>query len=48
MAAETGETSRPTAPVFTVHIDLATPIDIGPVEGGFRRFIPILGGRVEG
>ena len=48
MAAETGETSRPTAAVFIVHIDLATPIDIGPVEGGFRRVIPILGGRVEG
>jgi hypothetical protein len=32
----------------TVYIDLATPIDIGPVEGGFRRVIPILGGRVKG
>lgn len=46
--AEAHETSRPTGPAFTVHIDLATPIDIGPVEGGFRRVIPIRGGRVEG
>ncbi len=45
MAAEAGETTRPTGPVFTVHIDLATPIVIGPVEGGFRRVIPIRGGR---
>lgn len=48
MATEAGEANRLTDPIFTVHIDLATPINIGPVHGGFRRVIPILGGRVEG
>ena len=48
MDAQTGETTRSTGPVFTVHINLGTPVHIGPVEGGFRRVIPILGGRVEG
>ncbi|MES2862244.1 MAG: DUF3237 domain-containing protein [Pseudomonadota bacterium] len=36
------------APIFTVHIQLGAPIDIGAVAGGFRRVILILGGRVEG
>lgn len=36
------------APIFTVHIALGSPINIGPVPGGYRRVIPILGGRVEG
>lgn len=37
-----------TMPILTVYIQLGPPIDIGPVEGGFRRVIPILGGRFEG
>lgn len=35
-------------PIFTVRIQLGAPIEIGPVTGGFRRVIPILGGTVEG
>ncbi len=36
------------APIFRVRISLGPPIDIGPVPGGFRRVIPILGGVFEG
>lgn len=48
MDAESGEATRPARAVFTLHINLGKPIDIGLVVGGFRRVIPILGGRVEG
>lgn len=34
--------------VFTLHVDLALPIDYGSTFAGDRRFIPIVGGRVEG
>jgi hypothetical protein len=33
--------------ILTVHIRLGPPIDIGPVPGGYRRVIPILGGTFE-
>lgn len=35
-------------PVFTLHVDLAEVIDVGPVPAGHRRIIPITGGTVEG
>ncbi len=35
-------------PVFTLHVDLAEPIDVGPVPAGHRRIIPITGGTVDG
>lgn len=35
-------------PVFTLHVDLAAPIDVGPVPTGHRRIIPITGGTVDG
>jgi hypothetical protein len=35
-------------PVFTLHVDLAEPVDVGPVPAGRRRIIPITGGTVEG
>jgi len=34
--------------VFTLHVDLAEPIEVGPVPGGHRRIIPITGGTVDG
>ncbi len=34
--------------VFTLHVDLAETIDVGPVPTGHRRIIPITGGTVEG
>ncbi|OAL07660.1 hypothetical protein IQ06DRAFT_342375 [Phaeosphaeriaceae sp. SRC1lsM3a] len=33
---------------FTLHVDLAPPLDYGTTFAGDRRFIPILGGQVEG
>ncbi len=35
-------------PVFTLHVDLAEPVDVGPVPAGHRRIIPITGGTVDG
>jgi hypothetical protein len=35
-------------PAFTAHVEIGPPVDLGMIEGGRRRFIPILGGRVEG
>jgi Protein of unknown function (DUF3237) len=35
-------------PVFTLHVDLAEPIDVGQVPAGHRRIIPITGGTVDG
>ncbi|MGH3282101.1 MAG: DUF3237 domain-containing protein [Trebonia sp.] len=35
-------------PVFTLHVHLADPIDVGPVPTGHRRIIPIGGGTVDG
>lgn len=40
--------SNTAVPIFTVRIQLASPIVIGPVPGGFRRVIPILGGTFDG
>ena len=34
--------------VFTAYVDVAAPIDLGPVATGRRRIVPILGGTVEG
>jgi hypothetical protein len=34
--------------VFTLHVDLAPPLDFGSTFSGDRRFIPIVGARVEG
>ncbi|KAI5207277.1 hypothetical protein AUEXF2481DRAFT_91673 [Aureobasidium subglaciale EXF-2481] len=34
--------------VFTLHVELAPPLDFGSTHTGDRRFIPIVGGRVEG
>ncbi len=35
-------------PVFTLHVDLAEPIEVGQVPAGHRRIIPITGGNVDG
>lgn len=35
-------------PVFTLHVDLAEPIEVGQVPAGHRRIIPITGGTVDG
>jgi Protein of unknown function (DUF3237) len=35
-------------PVFTAFVDVAAPIDLGPVATGRRRIVPILGGTVSG
>ena len=34
--------------VFTAHVDIGTPLDLGPVAAGRRRIVPILGGTVSG
>lgn len=34
--------------LFTLHVDLGPPLDIGPVPGGHRRVIPIIGGHFAG
>lgn len=34
--------------VFTLHVDLAEPVDVGQVPAGHRRIIPITGGTVDG
>ena len=34
--------------VFTLHVDLAEPVDAGRVPAGRRRIIPITGGTVDG
>lgn len=43
---------KPAAPVltyaFTVTLKPGAPVELGEVEGGKRRFIPILGGTVTG
>ncbi|MGH3321614.1 MAG: DUF3237 domain-containing protein [Streptosporangiaceae bacterium] len=33
---------------FTLDVDIAAPIEVGAVPTGFRRVIPITGGRVHG
>lgn len=34
--------------IFTLHVDLAPPHEFGQTCAGERRFIPIVGGKVEG
>ena len=34
--------------VFTAHVDVDVPLDVGAVSTGHRRIIPILGGTVSG
>ncbi len=34
--------------VFTAHVDIGTPLDLGPVAAGRRRIVPILDGTVSG
>ena len=34
--------------VFTAHVDVGVPLDLGPVSTGRRRIVPILGGSVTG
>ena len=34
--------------VFTAHVDIGVPLDLGPVSTGRRRIVPILGGSVTG
>jgi Protein of unknown function (DUF3237) len=34
--------------IFTAFVDVAAPIDLGPVATGRRRIVPILGGTVSG
>ncbi len=36
------------APVFTVRVEIAPPVEQGEIDGGRRRFIPITGGTVTG
>jgi hypothetical protein len=33
---------------FTLHVDLQPPTEVGRVQGGFRRIVPITGGIVDG
>ena len=35
-------------PVFSIRVHVAAPIELGPIDGGSRRFIPIIGGDVSG
>ncbi|MGC5171723.1 DUF3237 domain-containing protein [Microbacterium sp. DT81.1] len=32
----------------TIEVDVGEPITVGPTDGGVRRVVPILGGRVSG
>jgi hypothetical protein len=34
--------------VFTAHVDIGAPLDLGAVSTGRRRIVPILGGSVTG
>lgn len=34
--------------VFTAHVDVGTPLDVGTTPRGRRRIVPILGGSVAG
>ena len=34
--------------VFTAHVDIGAPLDLGPVAQGRRRIVPITGGSVSG
>ena len=34
--------------VFTAHVDIDVPLDLGPVSAGRRRIVPIAGGSVSG
>jgi hypothetical protein len=34
--------------VFTLHVDLDPPLDYGPTSTGYKRFIPISGGKITG
>jgi hypothetical protein len=33
---------------FTLTVDLLPPTEVGQVQGGFRRIVPIVGGTVDG
>jgi hypothetical protein len=33
---------------FTLHVDLEPPLDYGPTSAGYKRFIPISGGKITG
>lgn len=35
-------------PLFTLDVDLGPVLEVGPTPTGFRRVIPIVGGRVSG
>jgi hypothetical protein len=34
--------------VFTAHVDVGAPLELGPIDHGRRRIVPILGGSVDG
>jgi hypothetical protein len=34
--------------VFTAHVDVGAPLELGPIAQGRRRIVPILGGSVDG
>ncbi|EMC90835.1 hypothetical protein BAUCODRAFT_334459 [Baudoinia panamericana UAMH 10762] len=34
--------------VFSLHVNLAPPVDLGPLSAGHRRYIPITGGSIKG
>lgn len=34
--------------VFTAHVNIGAPVEIGEVDGALRRFVPITGGIVTG
>jgi hypothetical protein len=44
--------SEPTPPplrfLATIDVEVGDPITVGPTDGGVRRVVPILGGRVSG
>ena len=52
--AGSGLAEGPVAPAptleyaFTAHVAVGAPVELGPVEGGRRRFIAITGGSVSG
>lgn len=51
-SAHSDETTRPTRPTvnlaFSAAIDVGGPIELGTIDDGRERFIPILGGKVYG
>lgn len=38
----------PLAYLATVHVQVASPVEVGETPGGYRRIIPIVGGTVRG